>query len=132
MSGQNIRKAVNLVSHNINKINQNGAIINLGSVDLLQGRELVDMAQDMYQLCAMLCDNGIFPVLTTIPPLANQMHNLDLENKRKLFNRMLMESFDCIDIELCFLSNCSSVMFEQYQRLVLLSNGEMNVFDTRE
>lgn len=95
---------------------QFSVIINLGSVDLLQGRELIDMMMDMIRLNDMLSGRDIFPILTTIPPLANQMHNKELERKRKAFNKFLFEKFHCIDIEDCFLNNLSQIMFELYQR----------------
>lgn len=116
ISGQSLRRAVTNISRVIGTFHHNSALINLGSVDLLQGRELVDMVQDIYRLCRLLCDNHIFPIVTTIPPLANQLHNPNLENKRKQFNNFLKEKFDCIDIEDVFYTNYCRVMFNQYQR----------------
>ncbi|XP_037045674.1 uncharacterized protein LOC119081063 [Bradysia coprophila] len=115
ISGQSLKRAVKNISRVINTIRHDAAVINLGSIDLLQGREVVDMIQDMFQLCQLLCDNDIFPIVTTIPPLANQLHNPSLENKRKLFNNFLEKSFDCINIEDVFYTNHNRVMFSQYQ-----------------
>lgn len=115
VSGQSISRAIKNISRTINEIHHDRVIINLGSVDLLQGRELIDMMKDMHELCDMLCRKGIFPILTTIAPLANQMHNTILENKRKSFNTYIMAYFDYVDIERCFLSNYNRILFDLYQ-----------------
>lgn len=123
VSGQSIRKALNKVASSPKSItNYSAAVINLGTVDLLQGREFVDMAVDMDDMCRMLCDMNIFPIVTTLPPLANQMHNSQLEEKRKLFNSYVMKYFDCIDIESCFLTNLNRITFELYQRYKVALN----------
>lgn len=115
MSGQSIRRATKTISRVIDRTPYDGVVINLGSVDLLQGRELIDMMKDMYQLYEMLSTKNIFPILTTLPPLANQMHNHELEKKRKSFNLFLANEFDCIDIERCFLSSYNRILFDLYQ-----------------
>lgn len=115
VSGQGIRKAINNISRTINAIRCDRAIINLGSIDLLQGREIVDMTRDMVHLYNLLCEKNIHPIFTTIPALANQMHNPRIQQNRIYFNNFLMKKFDCIDIDICFLSNLNEVSFELYQ-----------------
>ncbi|KAJ6641991.1 Maternal effect protein oskar [Pseudolycoriella hygida] len=114
VSGETIFRAIKRISSSVISDAYQGAIINLGSVDLLRGKELVDIKKDMVDLCEILCEKNIFPIVTTIPPLANQMHNKVLEQKRKAFNTFLLEKFDCIDIEPCFLSNLSHILFDLY------------------
>lgn len=115
ISGQSISRAKKSILRIINGIHHYGVIINLGSVDLVQGRELIDMMKDMHELCDVLVKNQIFPILTTLPPLANQMHNVALESKRKAFNAFISTNFDYIDIEVCFLSNYGRIFFDLYQ-----------------
>lgn len=114
ISGQTLQKAVKNVRRVIDQMNDK-VIINLGSLDLMHGRELIDMMKDTFELCNILTRNNIFPVLTTIPPIANHMHNKDLDRKRKSFNMFLLENLDCIDIENCFLSNEGRILFNCYQ-----------------
>lgn len=115
VSGQSIRKAIVNISRTINEIRCDRAIINLGSIDLLQGRELVDMMRDLVQLNKILYERNIHPIFTTIPALANQMHNPRIQKNRIHFNNFIMNKFDHIDIDICFLSNLNQVSFDLYQ-----------------
>lgn len=114
ISGQTIRKALRNLPRVANKLTYS-VIVNLGSIDLLQGRELVDMLSDLYKLNEMFSKKNIFPIYTTIPPLGNQMHNKELEKKRKAFNQNLRYQFDCIDIEHCFLNSLDQLIFDLYR-----------------
>lgn len=115
ISGQTLRKAAKNIPRAIKYI-RNEVIINLGSVDLVQGRELIDMINDTFQLYSILHNKNIFPIFTTIPPLANHMHYKELESKRKSYNIFLMKHFDYIDIESCFVTNYNRILFAAYQR----------------
>lgn len=114
ISGQSIRSAVWNIPNYIDKL-RDRVIINLGSFDLLHGKELIDMMSDMYRLSDILWGNNILPIVTTIPPLANHMHYSEMERKRKSFNQFLKEQFDAIDIEHCFLSTYGRIIFDLYQ-----------------
>lgn len=57
------------------------AIINVGSVDIAEGRPLVRMIKEYCELVQICVDKSIAPILTTLAPLPNCLHN---EKKRIL------------------------------------------------
>jgi maternal effect protein oskar len=65
-------------------------LINVGSVDIAEGRELIEMIHDLRNLLNTCDRMGIYPILTTLPPLPNHM----LGNKRDIlkgFNEVLKQ-----------------------------------------
>ena len=69
VSGQTIKEAnVRLRAH---PPTSKYVLINLGSVDIANGRCLMDITMDMVDLVRTCYDNKILPVLTTLVPLFN-------------------------------------------------------------
>lgn len=92
-------------------------IVNLGSMDLLHGHEMIDMKNDFEQLLATFDRHGIEPIVTTLAPLANKAHCAQIQRRWLMFNRYLLKccSPNVIDITPCFLSNNKSILFDCYQ-----------------
>lgn len=108
ISGQTIRGAANRI---LQLPRDEDVIINVGSVDLLHGRNLYDMYEDFIFLerCCLLRD--INPIMTTLVPIANQMHNKALQLKLLVFNDKIRNcGFDYIDLYDCMVRDGSLMM----------------------
>lgn len=91
-------------------------ILNVGSIDLLHGHDLIDMKNDFLDLYIELESRGIEPVVTTLAPLANMCFSKDIQMKWQGFNFFLINNFpNVLDIASCFLSNTQRVLFDCYQ-----------------
>lgn len=89
-------------------------IINLGTFDLLNGRNAVNMMADVVRLLNALKRKDIRPILTTLAPIPKHLDG-ELDERRQSFNKFIRENFDHIDIEKSFLSNEKRVLLECYQ-----------------
>lgn len=76
-------------------------IINVGSVDIAEGRQLIEMINDLTILLKTCAERKVHPVLTTLAPLPNHL----LNNKKSIhegFNRYLrhimLENYSIIDL----------------------------------
>ncbi|CAO1307274.1 unnamed protein product [Diamesa serratosioi] len=69
VSGQTIQEATERIK--ANPPTSKYVFINLGSVDIANGRLLMDITMDMAELVRACIFLDILPVLTTLPPLAN-------------------------------------------------------------
>lgn len=68
VSGQTIAEA----ARNIEGMASNQIIIlNIGSADIAQGKELIDLIYEIVRLFKVCIDNEITPIVTTVAPLAN-------------------------------------------------------------
>lgn len=91
-------------------------ILNIGSVDLLQGRNFIEMRNDFVELYSELENRGIHTVVTTLAPLANMLFSKDIQKTWQQFNSYLTANYsNVIDIACCFVSNTDRVLFECYQ-----------------
>lgn len=103
---------------NMEKVGPNKIVLlNVGSTDIVQGKELIDMICGMLRLmkiCKML---DIVPILTTILPLAN----CGFGNRTRVtngFNEFLMHNpfkFPVIELHKLFLINHGTMNFHCYQ-----------------
>ncbi|XP_031639356.1 maternal effect protein oskar-like [Contarinia nasturtii] len=119
ISGQRIRDATERIKRYPHTDNMK-IIVNLGTVDILHGRDLSDMCQDYMNLVKMCYHRNIQIVITTLAPIANRMHIEDDVNKWHDFNRFLLTKFankhQVIDIKHCMLCpKTGKVWFECYQ-----------------
>lgn len=116
MSGQTIRSAaMRLRNYKNIKI-----ILNVGSVDLLHGRDFVDMRRD-FQLLMQICkERNIQAIITTLAPLANVLNQEGFRPKFNAFNQFLMDTYSrthqVIEIHKCMMdSHSQRTLFECYQ-----------------
>lgn len=93
-SGLSIRGAINLLQ-SIAYIKTPSITINVGSIDILHGRDLVDMRLDYEELVNICVTRNIQPIITTLAPLANtsQYHSRDMRDKLILFNNYLRDHY---------------------------------------
>lgn len=119
ISGQTIRDATENLRRYPNPENMK-FIANIGSVDILHGRDLPDMCQDYINLTKVCENRNIQLIITTLAPLANRMHLFNDAQKLTKFNEFLMNrlsnKFQVIDITPC--TSCpksNKVLFECYQ-----------------
>lgn len=68
-------------------------IINIGSVDILHGHELVDMCTDFMHLIEVCERRGLKPIITTLAPLANTGHLPVMFEKLREFNAWIMDKY---------------------------------------
>jgi OSK domain len=102
VSGLKIREAIEQVEACEDGIT---VIINVGSVDIIEGKELIQMIKDFDKLMAACGEKFITPIVTTLPPLPNYKVN----NRQKVlegFNCFLRKErerylFPLIDLNLC-------------------------------
>lgn len=93
-------------------------IVNVGSVDIAEGRQLIHLIDDMVKLLVTCNCIGITPILTTLAPLPNYL----LGNKKEIlngFNLFIRSNLSMrvavIDLNLCMLRSNASVDVNFYQ-----------------
>lgn len=80
-------------------------IVNIGSTDIINGKELVDLIFEMMRLMKICEKKSIIPILTTLPPLGHYSRGNRTEVLQS-FNDFLRENpfnFPVIDINKGFL-----------------------------
>lgn len=116
ISGQTIADATRRVL-NSSSIN-NSIVVNVGSVDLLHGRELIDIISDYMALLEAFNFRGIKPIITTLAPLANLSHAKHTRNNLTKFNeflRGLSSDVSVIDLWQCMVDQHARTLYECYQ-----------------
>lgn len=114
VSGQTIAET----NRNIRNLAPNQIILlNIGSVDIAQGRELVDMVLEMLRLLKTCINRGITPILTTVVPLANYRlgNRVGVTNS---FNDFIVKNpfgFPVIELHKLFLNSYGSIESHYYQ-----------------
>lgn len=115
VSGQTIKAATERIQSDRYFVDKK-LIVNLGSVDILHGRDLIDMQYDYSQLVRALNSRQIRPIITTLAPIANCGYTLEQRQKFERFNAFLMTSFDnVIDMSKCFLTSNNQTIFDLYK-----------------
>lgn len=120
VSGQSIRDACERIKRYPHPDNMK-IIANLGTVDILHGRDLADMYQDYYNLVKVCNTRGIEIVITTLPPIANRLHLRSDVQKLNDFNDFLLKLKNqlVIDIRSCMTCPATGkVLFDCYQGYV--------------
>lgn len=109
---------INEARRNIEGMPSNQIIIlNIGSTDIAQGKELIDLICDASRLFKACIANEISPILTTIAPLANYRTG-NRAAVTSSFNEFLMHNqlnFPVIDLHKKFLNNKGQVDLRYYQ-----------------
>lgn len=116
VSGQTIEAAANRL-RNFNNIK---IILNIGSVDLLHGRDVIEMRRDFDRLIRICNERRIQVVITTLAPLANTFHLEVLQEKWSAFNEYLLKTYsrshNVIDIRGCMMdAKGQRILFDCYQ-----------------
>lgn len=93
-SGLSIRGAISMLQ-SIAYIKTPSIIINVGSIDIMHGRDLVEMRLDYKELVDLCVKRNIRPIITTLAPLANTSHYhlRDMREKLILFNNHLLDHY---------------------------------------
>lgn len=115
VSGQTIKDVIKRLSY-CSSATIKKAIINIGSVDLLHGADIIDMKFEFDRLHALCRAQGIETVITTLAPLANVGHMPEIRHKWNIFNKYLLSTYEgVVDITPCFQSKLGSTIFDCYQ-----------------
>ncbi|KAI9579750.1 maternal effect protein oskar [Glossina fuscipes] len=119
VSGQTVSGAIKRLNR-LNNFTDKSIIINIGSVDIMQGRNLIQIEHDLRELVVIMLKKKIKPILTTIAPLANYAHNNEVKMTLMRLNdyikrlgraRQLM----VIDIWKCLVNDKNLTLFDCYQ-----------------
>lgn len=95
-------------------------ILNVGSVDLLHGRDFLDMREDFMYLMRVCEERNIQVIITTVAPLANTLNSSDTCSKYHAFNQFLVQTYShshkVLQIHECLLDvRSGKVLFDCYQ-----------------
>lgn len=71
-------------------------MINVGSVDIVQGKDLKEMYSDFDQLIRACEMRGLDPIISTLAPLVNVSHSKEVHDKLHAFNEFLLDNYFCI------------------------------------
>ncbi|XP_001359508.2 maternal effect protein oskar isoform X1 [Drosophila pseudoobscura] len=118
VSGQTISGARSRLHHLlVNKGTQ--IIVNIGSVDIMRGRPIVQIQHDFRQLVKDMHNRGLVPILTTLAPLANYCHDKAMCDKVVKFNQFIWKEcasyLKVIDIHSCLVNENGVVRFDCFQ-----------------
>ncbi|XP_059621648.1 uncharacterized protein LOC132265143 isoform X2 [Phlebotomus argentipes] len=94
VSGQTIQAAFDRMLYSPDK----RVILNLGTVDLLHGRDALDIINDYNRLLRMLKNKGIEVIITTLPPIVNHSYLGSLKRNWEVLNAFLIQQENCVDI----------------------------------
>ncbi|XP_011188082.1 maternal effect protein oskar [Zeugodacus cucurbitae] len=93
-------------------------IVNIGSVDIMKGRSLVQIEHDFRELINLMFKKGFTPILTTLAPLANFAHDEHTKNKLERFNSFIKKEgkFSLVmDIWSCLVNERGHILFDCFQ-----------------
>lgn len=101
--------------------NRRSIILNIGSVDIMQGRQLIQIEHDFRELLLTMLKKGIRPILTTLAPLANYSHNHDIKRVLGRLNDFIkregkQRNLVVIDIWKCLVNEKGHILFDCYQK----------------
>ncbi|XP_036337778.1 maternal effect protein oskar [Rhagoletis pomonella] len=93
-------------------------IVNIGSVDIMKGRPLVQIEHDFRELINLMFKKGYTPILTTLAPLANFAHDKQVKTKLERFNQFIKKEgkfLVVMDIWACLVNERSHILFDCFQ-----------------
>ncbi|XP_035777443.1 maternal effect protein oskar-like [Anopheles albimanus] len=91
-------------------------LVNVGTVDLLHGRQMIDLIHDFDTLMARFRERNVEPLVTTLAPIANAGGWSPMQDRLRKFNEYIR--FSCpnyLDLGRYFQNDDGSVRFECYQ-----------------
>ncbi|XP_055851653.1 maternal effect protein oskar [Episyrphus balteatus] len=114
ISGQTISAATKRITQ-LRYVN-NRMIINIGSVDILQGKPLVQIQHDFLELISVLAERGVVPIVTTLAPLALYGHEKSIKDRLERFNVFIKQRAPkVIDIWSCVVNEKGQTLFDCFQ-----------------
>ncbi|KAH8347292.1 hypothetical protein KR059_008283 [Drosophila kikkawai] len=118
VSGQTINAARNRLKR-VNLPEGTQIIVNIGSVDILRGKPLVQIEHDFRLLIKEMHNRRFVPILTNLAPLANYCHDKGLCDKVLRFNNFIRSEgrshLKVIDIHSCLINERGVVRFDCFQ-----------------
>ncbi|XP_017104763.2 maternal effect protein oskar [Drosophila bipectinata] len=94
-------------------------IVNIGSVDIMRGKPLVQIEHDFRLLIKEIHSRRCIPILTNLAPLANYCHDKVLCDKISKFNKFVRNEarshLKFIDINSCLINEKKNVLFDCFQ-----------------
>ncbi|XP_067642898.1 maternal effect protein oskar [Eurosta solidaginis] len=93
-------------------------IVNIGSVDIMKGRPLVQIQHDFRELLNLMFKKGYTPILTTLAPLANYAHDKQAKYKLYRFNEFIKKEgrfLIVMDIWSCLVNERGQILFDCFQ-----------------
>jgi OSK domain len=128
-SGLRIAQATRLIEKIDSSVQH--VIFNVGSVDIAEGRDLIQLMQDIKRLLRTCNEFGIDPILTTLPPLPNYLLGYK-KDVLKGFNDFLryVIAKDCsvIDLNVVMVRPDGTVNFDNYQSIPRKVGGSHKAF----
>ncbi|SPP84428.1 maternal effect protein oskar [Drosophila guanche] len=120
VSGQTISAARSRL-HRVQMFKDTHVIVNIGSVDIMRGKPIVQIQHDFRQLIKDMHKRGLTPILTTLAPLANYCHDKVVCDKVAKFNLFIWKEcasyLKVIDIHSCLVNEKGVVRFDCFQYL---------------
>ncbi|XP_050085124.1 uncharacterized protein LOC126570985 [Anopheles aquasalis] len=91
-------------------------LVNVGTVDLLHGRQMIDLIQDFDMLMDRFRERNVEPLMTTLAPIANTGGRSVMQERLCKFNEYIRSSCpNYINLDRYFQNDDGSVRFECYQ-----------------
>lgn len=92
-------------------------IVNIGSVDILHEHDLMDIEHDFMNLMEAFHSRSIYPIITTLVPLANYGHRAKVKKNLEKFNDFLRRHtcWNVIDLWPCMVNQYNQTLYECYQ-----------------
>lgn len=117
VSGLTISKAKQKILE-MDELREQTIIINVGSVDIAEGSQLIMMIQDFIGLLNACAEKSIVPIVTTLAPMPNYKLGNKAENLNG-FNDFIRQNisrrYSVIDLNLCMLQSDDEVNMNLYQ-----------------
>ncbi|XP_075146702.1 oskar [Haematobia irritans] len=118
VSGQTINAAIKRI--NALTDSDRSIIVNIGSVNIMQRRQLIQIEHEFRELINTMLKKGIKPILTTLAPLGNYSHEVDVKCNLERFNEFIKREGErkklvVIDIWKCLANEKGNVRFDCYQ-----------------
>lgn len=127
VSGQTIQEATERLRSNPPASKY--VLINLGSVDIANGRALIDITMDMIELVRTCHELNILPVFTTLPPLVNYGYDERKKRLLELNNYIRLRYFGpYIELEEHFINNENYTLEHLYRLMPQKINGSSKAF----
>lgn len=95
ISGLSIQAAAKIIEYTFH-FKSSKLVINVGSVDIVHGKDLKEMCSDFVQLIRACEMRGLDPIISTLAPLVNISHPKEVHDKLHAFNEFLLDKYFCI------------------------------------
>lgn len=118
VSGQTIQAATKRIRRMFD-FSEKSVIVNIGSVDIMKGKPLVQIEHDFRELIDTLIRKGFRPILTTLAPIANHSYDADMKARVERFNEFIKregKNLQVIDIFSQFVNVRNQTFFDCYQK----------------